>query len=63
MSLSCLNAAPPLPALALPQDRDQGPRNNDLQGDFQIISIRTQRFAQEAQSVSEQKLFSIVFSA
>lgn len=40
-----------------------GPRNNDLQDDFQIISIRTQRFAQEVQSGSEQKLFSFAFRA
>lgn len=57
-----LDGAPPLPGPALPRDNDRGPRNNDLQNDFQIISIRTQRFAQEVQSGSEQKLFSFAFS-
>lgn len=58
-----LDGAPPLPGPALPQDSDRAPRNNDLQDDFQIISIRTQRFAQEVQSGSEQKLFFIALGA
>lgn len=51
----------PLPCQDCPSDK--WPGNSDLQDDLQIIAIRTQRFAQEVQSVSEQKLLFIVFSA